>query len=279
MSQASAYPLLWYSTLLRVRPAQVCELVKRLAFVRRTYVSTKTGHQFWVDPVSIFGLHLLRDGVHERLMTRLVQLLLRPFDVFIDIGGNEGYFSVMAASQIREGAVHCIEPQSRLQQILRKNLELNGSRIILHQTAISNRDGYVDLFLRPSTNTGASSLFRHWKLGSKTERVPCVTLDSLLQQHSIPRVRLIKVDCEGAEGLVIEGAKHTLSEHRVDFIAMEYHSSICGSQRCLDTHRQLTSVGYVLTRISELSVYHLPSQELDLQPLSESVETFKCKAQ
>lgn len=272
--QAAVYPVACYSALLRVRPAQLCEFVKRVALVRRRCVITTTGHLFWVDPVSIFGLHLLRQGMHERQMTRLVQLLLRPSDVFIDIGGNEGYFSVIAASQTTGGAVHCIEPQSRLQPILRKNFELNGSQVILHRTAISNQDGYVDLFLRPSTNTGASSLFRHWKLGSKTERVPCTTLDSFLHNHSISRVRLIKVDCEGAEGFVIEGSKRTLSEHRVEFIAMEYHGSICGPEKCLETHKQIISAGYVLTRTSGLSIYHLPSRKQELPPLAQA--TYDC---
>lgn len=237
--------------------------------IRRRPVQTKTGHQFWVDPVSVFGLQLMRDGIHERHMTSLVELLLRPSDVFIDIGANEGYFSVVAASQVGDGAVHCIEPQGRLQEILRKNFELNGSKVLVHQTAISNEDGYVNLFLRPSTNTGASSIFRPWKLGSSTECVPCTTLDSFFFTNSIARARLIKIDCEGAEAFVIEGGKRILTEHRMDFIALEYHPSICGVEKCLETHERFTSAGYVVTTVAGLCVYHLPSQGQDLRSLGD----------
>src|ERR1700722_6804635 len=170
-SQPSVFPLALYSALLRVRPAQLCDLTKRVLCVQRKCVETRTGHRFWIDPVSILGIHLLRDRTHEARMTTLVQLLLGPSDVFIDIGANEGYFSVIASSQVPNGAVHCIEPQSRLLGILHKNFELNGSNVILHETAISDQDGRLDLFLRPSTNTGASSMFRHWRLGSRAERV------------------------------------------------------------------------------------------------------------
>ncbi len=266
-SQSGIYPLACYSTLLRVRPAQLGDLVKRVMLIRRRHVQTSSGHHFWVDPVSVFGLHVMENGVHERHMTRLVQLLLRPSDVFIDIGGNEGYFSVVAASLIGDGAVHCIEPQSRLQAILRKNFELNGSKVLAYQTAMSNENGYVDLFLRPSTNTGASSLFRHWKLGSRTERVLCTTLDSFFLANSISRARLIKVDCEGAEAVVIEGGRRILVEQRIDFIALEYHPSICGIEKCLETHARITSAGYVLTAVAGLCVYHVPSQGHDLGSL------------
>src|ERR1043166_4405466 len=188
-----------HSALMRVRPAQLSDLLKTTLRIRRSIVESKTGQLFWVDPVSILGMHLRNARVHEPQMTQLLLTLLRPSDAFIDIGGNEGYFSVIAASQVRGGAVHCIEPQGRLQGVLQKNFELNGVKVALHQTAISGHDGELELFLRPSTNTGASSMFRHWKLGSRAERVPSVTLDSFFSRHSIGKVRLLKIDCEGAE--------------------------------------------------------------------------------
>jgi FkbM family methyltransferase len=268
-SQPAALPLAFYSALLRVRPAQVGDIVKRLLWVHRMAVTSLTGHRFCLDPVSVFGLNLLRNGIYEAQMTKLVQLVLGPSDVFIDIGANEGYFSVIASSQLSNGAVHCIEPQSRLLGILRKNFELNGSRVILHETAISDQDGHLDLFLRPSTNTGASSMFRHWRLGSRVERVACTTLDSFFQKNSIAKARLIKIDCEGAEALVVEGAKGILTEHRVEFIAMEYHPSICGVSRCRDAHTCLMKAGYMLTTVSGQCVYHLPGLEEKLRPLGE----------
>lgn len=264
----SAYPTL-YSALLGMRPAQLGHVMKCLLRVRRQRVRTQTGHLFWIDPVSILGLHLLRDGIHEEQLTKLVQLVLRPSDVFIDIGANEGYFSVIAASQVSNGAVHSIEPQTRLQCVLRKNFELNGSNSIVHRTAISDREGYLDMFLRPSTNTGASSMFRHWRLGSRSEQVACTTLDSFFREHSIRRARLIKIDCEGAEPFVISGSKAVLAERKIEFIAMDYHPKICGIDICWKTHAQLINAGFILTLVSGLCVYHLPSLEESLVPLGD----------
>jgi len=245
------------------------EVLKTCLHIRRRSVLTRTGHTFYVDPVSVFGISLMRYGIHETQMTKLLYALLRPSDTFLDVGGNEGYFSVIASTLVPDGAVHCIEPQQRLHSVLRKHFELNGSTMaVAHRTALSDRDGSADLFVRPSTNTGASSMFRYWKVGTATETVPCTTLDAFFDRNHLDRVRLMKVDCEGAESLVVAGGRNVLKRGRIDFIAMEYHPSICGTSLCTATHSALTDAGYHLSKIDGLFVYHLSGIESLGDPLT-----------
>lgn len=260
----------YYEMLLRIRPAQLGDFVKKCLNVKRRLVYGPRGCVFWVDPASILGIHLMREGVYEPQMTRLLETVLRPGDLFIDVGGNEGYFAILAATLVAQGKVHCIEPQSRLQPILRENIRLNSAySVTVHQVALSDKAGEVELFLRPSTNTGASSLFRHWRIGWTRERVRATTLDSFFQDNALRRARLLKVDCEGAEGLVIAGGRQVLGQQAVDFVALEYHPTIIGVARCLETHKALRSWGYVLTKVHGQCIYHLPGLEAALQPLGE----------
>jgi hypothetical protein len=111
-------------------------------------------------------------------------------------------------------------------------------------------------------------MFRYWRIGSRTERVRSVTLDALFAAASIDRVRLVKVDCEGAEGLVVKGATRVLSDQRIDFVAMEYHESICGPDACKDAHARLVDAGYTQTTLFGQCLYHLPSCAHDLDCLS-----------
>lgn len=262
----------FYELLLRVRPCQLTDVLKTCLRIHRQRVTTRTNHTFSVDSVSVFGINLLRDRIHEPQMTKLLYTLLRPSDTFLDVGGNEGYFSVIAATLVPNGAVHCIEPQERLQAVLCTNFDLNGSlRAVAHRTALSHADGPVNLFVRPSTNTGASSMFRYWKIGAATEVVPCITLDTFFDKNNLGRVRLMKVDCEGAESLVIAGGREVLRQGRIDFIAMEYHPAVCGGQRCRSTHAVLSSAGYCLSQAGGLFVYHLPGYESDLKALGNVV--------
>lgn len=159
MNTASVHgaKLAFYEKLLRVRPAQLADWLKKLFRVQRREVTATTGHRFDVDPASVFGINLLKGETYEPGLTRVVQRLLREGDTFLDLGGNEGYFSVLASACVGSGQVFCIEPQRRLQQVIQKNFNLNACRNVrIQQTAISDTNDDVTLYLRPSLNTGAS---------------------------------------------------------------------------------------------------------------------------
>jgi len=260
-----------YDLLLRVRPTQVGALLKSALRIERLHCPTETGHVFWIDPVSVFGRALMCGGVYEPGLTRVVLGLLSEGDTFLDVGANEGYFSILAASRVGEsGAVHCVEPQARLLPVLRENVRRNGcARLFLHCVALSARDGYVELYLRPSTNTGASSFFRHWRIGSRRVRVPAVTLATLCRAHALTRIRLMKVDCEGAEQLVIAGGIGLLDRQAIDYLALEFHPAICGQDTCAAVHARLLSRGYACALVHGHRIYYRPCLEDELRALGD----------
>jgi FkbM family methyltransferase len=256
-----------YSLLMKVRPAQLGALLKDVLRIDRCYRITTSGQKYWIDPVSVFGYELWSRGVYEPGLTRIVLGLLSQGDTFLDVGGNEGYFSVLASSRVGKcGAVHCIEPQERLRPVLLENKRINGCEALtVHSLAIGDRDGQVKLFLRPSTNSGASSLFRHWRIGSRRQSVPTLTLTSFCHKNSLERVRLMKVDCEGAENLVIAGGAELLSRQAIDYISMEYHPGICSKESCEHLHQLLKSCGYALARVCGHCMYYRPGLDLEGQ--------------
>lgn len=248
--------LRFYAALMKLRPAQLVDLVKLVARIRRETVKTPDQHIFWVDPISVFGQHLLQHGVHEPDMVELLFRLLRPGDTFVDIGGNEGYFSILAASAMPDGRVYCIEPQSRLQPVVTENIRLNSAvRIQVRQVALAERSGSLRLFLRPSVNTGASSLVRHWMLGWAAETVSATTLDALWSDEELGPVRLVKMDCEGAEARIIAGAAGVLERQLIDFIVVDFHPKISGVEACVDAHTRLLDAGYGVAPMVSNCVY------------------------
>lgn len=255
----------FYNLLLRIRPAELADIAKKMLGIKRHVVTTKDGLQLWIDPVSHFGLETLTTKTYEPLMTSIVKNLLRTGDCFVDIGGNEGYFSVLAALKVGNGKVHCIEPQARLQAVIQKNISLNNTRNLqVYEVALSDSNGTVDLFLRPSTNTGSTSLFNHTKFGGKRQEVRSQTFDSFVKEHSISQVRLLKVDCEGAEDLVILNGKSLFEKNKVDFIALEYHHSIRDRKNLDSVHAFLVECGYAPLSIENQMIYHLPHLKSDL---------------
>jgi FkbM family methyltransferase len=249
-----------YESLLRLRPAQLADLAKKFFRINRMEVTTRTGAEFWIDPVSIFGLSMLKNREFERPLTRATLTLLRPGDSFVDVGANEGYFSVLAARRIGpNGRVLAIEPQARLRGVLERNMAANSlTNVDVVSVAVADKEGKTLLYLRPSTNTGASSFTKHWRFGNRAEEVQTTTLDRLLTERNVASVRLMKVDCEGAESLVIAGAQRSLAAQVIQFLTVEYHTAICEREACRHAHQTIRGHGYDAVAYGGLILYFQP---------------------
>src|ERR1700761_6257726 len=159
-----------------VRPAALASFLGRLCgLMRRQPCSTPNG-SFAILPVSQFGGLLLEKGEYEPGMVAVLKKYLKPGNVFVDLGTNEGYFSVIASGLVgSKGKVISVEPQSRLQTVIQTNLDLNRcANVTLLQMLVSGTDGELGITLTPAINSGASSLYTgHQKLSRAmaTERV------------------------------------------------------------------------------------------------------------
>ena len=248
---------------LRVRPTELGAVLKRLARIRRGYVRAADGSWFWVDPASQLGHALTTTQAYEPEMEALLRAVLRPGDSFVDVGANEGVFTVLAAQICGDGTVVAVEPQSRLLHVLHRNLEINGcTRVTVRALGLDAKPGWLRMYLRPSTNPGASGLNRR-RLDVLSELVPVSTLDAVVETARLGSVRLVKVDCEGAEDRVIAGSGGLLSAQRVTFLALEFHPTVGpdGLARSRALHESLRSYGYVHSVVLGRHVYHVPGAE------------------
>jgi len=167
--------------------------------------------------------NLLADGVYERQQTELFKQIIRPGMVVIDIGANFGYYTLLAARLLHDrGRVVAFEPEPRNYGLLLNNLRLNDcTNVIAIKKAVSNKNGKLRLFI-DELNLGMHSLSEK-NVSRKTGFVEAGTLcldDYLGNVLKIHKVDLMKIDVEGAEGLVIQGATRTL--RHVDRIFMAF---------------------------------------------------------
>jgi FkbM family methyltransferase len=221
-------PYLWfYKGLYDLRPAYCGTILKRLLRLKRRVVPFSRG-TFFIDPCSHFGLTLLREGAYEDELTAIFEANLRPGGVFVDVGANEGYFSVVASKLVgATGRVVTVEPQSRLRPVLDRNMALNGAQnISLNQVAISNGNGSVDLYLAPDTITGSTSLSKTRKYPVPRETVKMITLLQLLETNQVKVADLMKMDVEGYEYEAILGSQEVFRSKRVRTLVLELHSWI-----------------------------------------------------
>jgi FkbM family methyltransferase len=131
---------------------------------------------------------------------------IRQTDICFDVGGNLGYFSLLMARLAVHGSVHVFEPIPINAALIKVNAELNGiQNMYVNNLAIGDHRGSVEFSV--SVDSAYSSMHA---TGRSTEQqsisVPMVTLDDYLSSASLNRVDVMKVDVEGAEALVVQGA-------------------------------------------------------------------------
>lgn len=159
--------------------------------------------------------------------------------VFYDIGANVGYFSVEAAVQLG-GAVKVIafEPQADLAAAITHSVKLNGiDNVTVIQALVGDTAGQAELYLSHAS-IHASAVSDSGRPGAGTVRTPMVTVDDLVEKGEIPPPDMVKMDVEGSEHLVLQGAHRTLRAHRPHVFA-EYIAEFDPGQRVRRQVQQL----------------------------------------
>ena len=215
------------SALLRVRPASLASTLKRMLQIRRRVVETQAG-RFYIDPVSNFGVGVQREDSYEPGLSHAVRTLLREGDIFVDVGANEGFFSILASKVVGStGRVIAIEPQSRLQGVLARNVRENDAlNVEVIQRAISDAPGVATLSVSPDMNTGSSGLFKATRYKVPTQDVLQTTLDGLFKLLSLRSVGLMKMDIEGFEYEAVLGSRDVFRGGVIEYLALELHPMI-----------------------------------------------------
>lgn len=161
-------------------------------------------------------------GWHEMKTTELFIKLIGKGSTVVDVGANIGFFTLLAARLVGEkGIVLSFEPEPASFSLLTKSVERNNfDNVKLFQRCISNLDGQRQLHLSVTHNKGLHSIATD--LGGPSIPVQSVRLDTVASGLRIGSIDLLKIDVEGAEPEVLEGAERLLSESRVRNIIMEW---------------------------------------------------------
>src|SRR6202790_1051822 len=174
------------------------------------------------------GRGLFRRKIHEPNLTKL---LLNRFansaeNNFIDVGANIGYFScLMSKLAGPSGKVLAIEPEPQNLKLLEQNIQLNRlTNMLVHPYDLGASEGSAMLgFYKPSNRGRHSLLDRDAKSQIK---VPVRTLDDIVRNSgtNVTSWSLVKIDVEGYESSVIDGATETLP--RIETLVMEFSPAL-----------------------------------------------------
>jgi FkbM family methyltransferase len=190
-------------------------------------VPTKEGFQIEIKNAREFmQKYMYFRGFYEFRITSLIKKILRTGDTFIDIGANIGWYTLLGAKLVgKTGQVITFEPAHHIYKHLKRNIDINSFKnIFLEKIAISDREDTVLLHTISNENIGLGSIIQSptvLKQSLKTETVKTARLENYLKEKSIEKIRLIKIDVEGAEMKVLEGTREILKNKLCDYLIVE----------------------------------------------------------
>ncbi|MEW6125115.1 MAG: FkbM family methyltransferase [Pseudomonadota bacterium] len=169
----------------------------------------------WLDLEDAFvSRGCLMDG-YEPVETAFVRAQLREGGVFLDIGANIGWFTMLASTIVGErGHVHAFEPRKPTVDYLRRSVEANAlsDLVTVHEVGLADKAGQWHLaWAQGTTNPGSSCLVADESAANlNTIAISLQKLDDL----ELSKVDFVKIDIEGAEMLAMNGGSQTIARHR-----------------------------------------------------------------
>ena len=148
---------------------------------------------------------------------------LRPGMICVDGGAALGIWTLTMAARVgAEGKTIAFEPAADLFDQMRENVQANGlSNVTLIRKALSDCHGSLPLY-HCHGSEGAYSLAGDEQ--SAAEEVETIPLIDALEEVGVKRVDFMKLDLEGAEGLVLRQAQHWLDHDPAPVVMYEQHS-------------------------------------------------------
>jgi FkbM family methyltransferase len=184
----------------------------------RTFTaSTRYGFRLHGNTRDYIDRYVYYFGVWEPHLSTFITRRLRPGDVFVDVGANIGYYSLLASRLVGgSGSVVAVEASPAIFKALQRNLSLNDARNVRPvNVAISDCDGDVPLYDGPKSQTCTTSVIEQDGL-THVGTVRALRLGNVLSDDELSRARLFKIDVEGAEYLAVRGFAEDLARTRRD---------------------------------------------------------------
>jgi FkbM family methyltransferase len=213
-------------------------------FVARTrYGFRYGGDQRLIMPRCIYWF-----GQWEPLLSAWMWAALGPGEVFVDVGANAGYFTLLASTAVGpSGQVVAIEPSARTRTALEANLARNAAgNVRTVGAAVGAADATVP-FYRADWNDAESSTVEQPGLALEAN-VRAARLPALLTSDEAARTSVVKIDIEGGEADALRGMTEDSSWMPTRLrIAVEMHTNVLATRglRASDLIAPFADLGFV----------------------------------
>ena len=160
------------------------------------------------------GWRLIVQGHYEPLEWHCLEELISPEDTCVDVGANIGIYSILMARKAHLGRVIAFEPLPIYRAVLELNARLNGLENIEIRASI-----VADQVRQEEFSVSVDGAYSSMRPTARKAEARCITVPSVTLDASFAalrrRIDILKVDVEGAELLILRGARSLLSDPRL----------------------------------------------------------------
>lgn len=202
------------------------------------------------NPNDLIQQELFFRGYFEYKETKLIEKMVGENSIFLDIGANIGWHSLIALS--RNAKVLSFEPVVSTYNHLQENIALSGKHnVLLFPFALSDSNGKVPIYATSKNNDGSNSFFTENPNSDHIEIIETRIGDEVLDTKEIVEIDFCKIDVEGAEIKVLKGLHKTLKTKRIKNIMIELNEEALrrGGGSGLELVNLLKELGYKINDI------------------------------
>ena len=167
----------------------------------------------WINPSRTMGNSIYWIGFHEVKELVFLHRLLTPEMTFVDIGANQGEYSLFVAKRVPKGKVLSFEPLPSMQRMFERNVEANGFKNIqLYRYGLADKPGSFPIYEIADRHEGLATLYVGKKEVAKEYIVDLKVLDQ--ECKDLKRLDFIKIDIEGGELPALRGCSALITRFR-----------------------------------------------------------------
>ena len=258
MNAAVSRTLYWAATwagrpIHGLRPRKMYHRLAEDGFQRADlrWYTTRYGHRMRLSPYYWIDRDIIALGCYDPLQHRALEKLVKPGMTVLDVGANIGDVTLHLAKLVGPtGRVHAFEPVPDVRARLTEHVDTNtlNTTVTVHAEALSDRDGTMTFSAADAggRNQGQGSLVNQERdTAAVNLTVETRTLDGLVQELGLERIDLVKLDIQGGETSMLQGAEETLRRLRpVILMEVEPEDLACLGRDSRDLVRQVIDLGY-----------------------------------
>ena len=189
------------------------------------------------------------DDMHTNGEELIIKIFIKPNAVIFDVGANIGKWTEFVLQNSVNPKIFCFEPSPAYATLTKNFAKIDA--VTVANVAVDCSCGEREFVFYPTLSV-VSAFFvrpRYSALKQAKIKVATVTLDSFCEKNNVNHVDFLKIDTEGAEAAVIDGARGLLDKGMIDCIQFEYGGCyVEAGKKLFDIYRLLKSYGFLIFR-------------------------------